>query len=270
MSDPVWTGSGPRFTLIWNGQPWALSLEEPCPGLRLQTAENPLKLLALERLASAGRYDLAAFSNATLVEFERYRDSVRATFAPPSWAGLRVRASWSISPRQTIDLEVQATATSVGELDGLEVGILSRIGQTREQAHGVPVSYVLARDVAAALSSYDGREPEPVLRQLAVRSPIRPLRPALIQAPVDEHDPFYVEMVHPDDLARRISSAPDSGDLSLTSAQTIRYALFGLALEKGVVLRARLRGCWIRSRSPEQDAAELYQEFLREPPPLGP
>jgi len=270
VAELAWTGSGPNFTLFWNGQPWALSLDQPCPGLCLQAADHPLKLLALDRVAAAGRFDLEAFKSATLVEYELYRNSVRATFAPPSWAGLRVRASWSISPRQTVDLEVQATATSIGELDGLEVGTLSRFGQTPEQAGSVPVSYLDARDVAAALSSYDGRDPEPVLRQLAVRSGMRPLRPSLVQAPMGENDLFYVEMVHPDDLARRISSEPIRDDLSLTSARTIQYALFGLALEKGVVLRARLRGCWIRSSCPEQDAAALYQNFLREPPPLGP
>ena len=250
MSDPVWTGSGPRFTLIWNGQPWALAVDKPGPGLCLQATDNPLKLLALDRLSAVGRFDSEAFQSATLVEYETYRNSVRATFAPPSWAGLRIRASWSVSPRQTVDLEVQATATSVGELDGLEVDILSRFRQTGEQAVGLPISYVDARDVAAALSSYDGREPEPMLRQLAIGSRNRPLRPSLIQGPAGEDDLFYVEMVHPDDLARRVSSEAILDDVSLTSARTIRYALFGLALEKGVVLRGRLRGCWIRSPLP--------------------
>ena len=80
--------------------PWSL------PGLKRDT---PTKLLALDRLAVPGRCDFEAFSAKTLVGFERYRSSVRATFAPPSWGGLLVRASWSAAAGDVVDLEVQVS-----------------------------------------------------------------------------------------------------------------------------------------------------------------
>jgi hypothetical protein len=71
-----------------------------------------------------------------------------------------------------------------------------------------------------------------------------------------------VELAHPDDVSRRIHE----GTLPFT---TTRYALFGHDLEKGVVLRARLRGYWRPKTSALADAERLYAEFLGEPLPLS-
>ena len=50
------------------------------------------------------------------------------------------------------------------------------------------------------------------------------------------------------------------------SGRVAAYALFGLALEKGVDLRARLRGCWIRSRIPSKRPPRFIESFSVEPP----
>jgi hypothetical protein len=68
----------------------------------------------------------------------------------------------------------------------------------------------------------------------------------------------YLEMVHPDDSALR-SGLPSAG----------RYALFGHDLERGVVLRGRLRGIWLASEPVEAEVSRLFDEFLKEPLPLG-
>jgi hypothetical protein len=69
-------------------------------------------------------------------------------------------------------------------------------------------------------------------------------------------------MIHPHDASRRLVER-DGETSAITSA---RYALFGLDLEKGVVLRGRLRGVWLQ----EGDAADDHvRRFLEEPPPLG-
>jgi hypothetical protein len=177
-----------------------------------------------------------------LVEYERYRAAIRATFAPRAWSGLRVRASWWATSRDVVDLEVQVTASSVGELEGLEVGVVSRLG--------------------SGVAPHDVQHPSP--------TSLTALR--LFLSPWAAEDVYYAEMAHPDDVAKRVSSEVHGspGRRPPGHGYSTRHALFGLELEKGVVLRARLRGCWFQSANPEQAAAALYEEFLREPPPLGP
>jgi hypothetical protein len=68
----------------------------------------------------------------------------------------------------------------------------------------------------------------------------------------------YLEMIHPDDSALRPG---------LQSAG--RHALFGHDLERGVVLRGRLRGIWLASEPVEAEVSRLFDEFLKEPLPLG-
>ena len=75
-------------------------------------------------LAAAGRFETDVFTPATLVSVERYRARVQAMFAPPGWGGLVVRAAWGPSCGGAgVDLEVQASATSVGLLSAVEVVI---------------------------------------------------------------------------------------------------------------------------------------------------
>jgi hypothetical protein len=248
-----------------------LKLDGACPGLCLDRDDVPPKLLALDRLATPLRCDLEAFTAKTLVGFERYRTSVRATFAPPSWGGLLVRATWSAARVDFVDLEVQITASSVGELSGLEVGVASRYESVVTGEQAAPAVFVEARDLAASPRAFD--EPassEMSFPDITFFSHTNPLRPSLFEAPPGASGLFYAEMAHPDDVARRISNEPPPKQSATMPGRSVRYALFGLPLEKGVVLRARLRGCWIRSQNPEHDVAALYQEFLREPLPLGP
>ena len=129
------------------------------------------------------------------------------------------------------------SATSVGELDGLEIGVGSQVGPAPPAGTGVPVSYIRARNAAVALSSYDGRDPGPVVHQLGVRSRTQALRPSLFAWSEGPEDLFYAEMAHPDDVARTISAAPIPVGPAIVSVRSTQYALFGLALEKGVILR---------------------------------
>jgi hypothetical protein len=69
---------------------------------------------------------------------------------------------------------------------------------------------------------------------------------------------YYLEMIHPDDGTRREA---DGG--------WARYTLFGYDLERGVILRGRLRGVWLDHRPDEAEVARRLDEFLREPLPLG-
>jgi hypothetical protein len=80
-----------------------------------------------------------------------------------------------------------------------------------------------------------------------------------------DSDLTYVEMVHPadfqhDELGR---DASDGGTLR------IAHRLFRTNLEKGVILRARVRGVFFARRGDMAAAAKCYAAFAAADPPLG-
>lgn len=77
--------------------------------------------------------------------------------------------------------------------------------------------------------------------------------------------PFsYLEMVAPTDADDiRVSfEAPSSGVLR------VNYLFFGERIEKGVIRRSCLRGCFIPRDNDEAAAAHLYHDFAASEPPL--
>jgi hypothetical protein len=74
----------------------------------------------------------------------------------------------------------------------------------------------------------------------------------------------YVEMLHPSDLgSHEVSRDPDTG------RAVIRHQLFSCPLEKGVILRARLRGALLPRDSDQAAAAAMFAQFATSDPPLG-
>jgi hypothetical protein len=272
VSESQWDGSGGRFTLSWGGRPWTLNFDEPEPGLRSKVDTGFASLLCLHGLAAAGRFDAQVFTPATLVNVERYRTRVQATFAPAGWGGLIVRAAWSPSCGGTgVDLEVQASATSVGLLRHVEAMVQSQWLRAGASDHGAVLGrWVRPRDRRSAALSYDGREGADDLHSLTTLPisevpPIRVFTPPGVAAGI-----HYIEMVQPNDAARFIRMEPREPELPLLSTLVLRYGLFGHDFEKGVVFRARLRACWVTSDEYATEARSLYQTFVAEPPPLGP
>ena len=80
----------------------------------------------------------------SLVRVDRLAHRVEATYTASRWGGLEVRASWSPTSRHDgIDLEIQVSASSVGELRGLETFVFSQItdpGASTGEPHGIWVS----------------------------------------------------------------------------------------------------------------------------------
>jgi hypothetical protein len=276
MTVPVsrWEGNGPCFHLWWGYRAWELKLDEAEPGLRWESHGSRASLFSLSQLRAAGRFSRSAFTSANLLGFELHRNRVVAAFAPPNWGDLTVRVAWGVATDNAVDLEVQASATSVAELFGLEVEVSSNWIELGGASADALTWTVEPRDACAAALSYDGREAASVLHGLTTlpfREPVgASLRPRVwTVSSRNDPDLYYAEMVHPSDVARRVIIAPAGQSASRHSYST-RYGLFGHDLEKGVVLRARLRACWIQSKSPEDDVRRRYDEFLREPLPLGP
>ena len=246
-----WRGDGPTYRVTWGDREWTLRVDGPSPALADDTGALGPRL-GLAGVAEVGRTAPAALDGKTLVEHACRRGRIEATYAPPGWGELVVRACWAPTPEGGMDLEIQLSARSVGRLHAVEVLV-----------HSGPIApgprasrFVEPRDARAAGLSYDGRETD--LHRLTTLPP-RDLGPLLSRA--EGTRDIYAEFAHPRDVSRRTLWGGGS-------ARAARYALFGHDLERGVVLRGRVRGHWLA----EAQAAEfraLHARFLAEPPSLG-
>lgn len=234
------------------------------------------RLLGLDHIAMSGRRDDTAFGESSLIGFERYRSRVQATYMPQGCPGLSIRAAWSPAPdHHGFDIDVQVWAASTAVYLRLEVVIASLWSFIPSVDPACPVRYVEPRDTHAAALSYDGRESPESLKAL-ITMPVpagspHPLPPPIYPwTTVPAGGRYYAELVQPNDCARRIIGEMAGEAAGPEGAVSIRYGLFGHDLEKGVVLRGRIRGVWIAELVPEAEASRQYEAFLREPPALGP
>ena len=79
-------------------------------------------------------------------------------------------------------------------------------------------------------------------------------------------DLTYAEMVHPTDFQRDELSCRTQGGGTLH----IAHRLFRTNLEKGVILRARVRGLFAKRQGDAETAAACYAAFASAEPPLAP
>jgi hypothetical protein len=271
-----WQGDGPVFTTEAEGRSWRLDLDSADPCLAWSDERSMARLLGLDHVAVIGRRDESVFDRASLASFECHRGRIQAIFAPRRWRGLKVRAAWGPTPdRDGFDLEVQVWSTSTGVFRHLEVAVASSWSDAVGRAAPLGLYSVEARDVHAAALTYDGREPADVLRSL-VTGPVA-TSPEELEAvwyptpgPSPQGERCYLEMVRPNDCARRIIGHFAAREDPRRDRRSTRYGLFGHDLEKGVVLRARVRGIWLPCRCDEREKHRRHAAFLGEPPALGP
>jgi hypothetical protein len=74
----------------------------------------------------------------------------------------------------------------------------------------------------------------------------------------------YAELVHPDDLCGFEIKQLKSGD----GSQTWTHRLFPRHIEKGVILRSRLRGLFYPGETSLSEVVAAYRNFAASPPPL--
>jgi hypothetical protein len=250
-------------------------LDEDDPGLSWTGRRSVATLLALNRVATVGRSGESVFNRSTLSGYTHHHGRVEATFVIPSWGGLTIRATWIRAPdHDGVDLEIQVGTPSALPSYGIEVGVQSRWERTNVAPRPPRKAWVQPRDAHAATLSYDGRESLETLRMLTTlpvpNALARSFEPRIFAPPGAPRNSFYIEMVHPEDCARRVSEQHPIERAARARRLALRYGLLGHDLEKGVVLRARLRGLWMHSRTPSRDAEERWIEFLSQAPPLGP
>lgn len=259
-----WRRAGDGPGVDWAGGAWTFAVADGRAGLTREGGAGPF--LCLTGLAAVGRRDDAAFTAESLVGLDVVHGRLLATFEPHGWHGLTVRAGWTpCRDGRGMDLEIQASTSSVGELRRLELMAEARPKSLAATAGAEPRWMVEPRDRWAAGSTYDGREADALLKRLSTQ-------PVGGGTPVAEHPDFgavccdpdvgfrgsFFEIAHPDDVARTITT-------HLHAAEPIRYAFFGFDLEKGVVLRGRLRVVSLAVAAAWRDERD---RFLAEPPPL--
>ncbi len=274
MSQRTWQGSGSKYTFAWGNQHWILDLDTDRPGIRAANQSNDC-VLALESIAAVGRSDPDAFIRKSLVAVECLGHRVEATYAVENWGGLRVRASWCPTDLdEGIHLEIQVSASSVGELSGLEVFVVSRMGGNDNAARS-PGIRVQPRDRRSAGFSYDGRMATTELRQLTTLplldvTTLTDFSRIAVLGPVQTDGVGYLELAHSHDVARRIFQGVERTDGEVPAEYLMRYGLFGHDVEKGVVIRARIRGLWVAAHDFTVQSASALHDFLETPLPLGP
>ncbi len=275
MVDLNWQGTGPKFGLDLRSISLSLNLEEADPGLELARCHGKARLLALHGLGQAGRYDPLAFSAQSLAAWDVTRGRLAVTYTPVGWGGLTVRAAWSpMSSGDGVGLEIQASADSAAKLEKVEVGVASQWFQADSGFLPAFTSRVESRDAQSAALSYDGRESGEILSRLTslplATSWAAALGALVVAVPGGGGLLHYIEMVQPDDVARRIIDTPADDRTGSQLVLSVRYGLLGHDIEKGVVLRARLRAQWFATANPENTAQALWRQFLKDPLPLGP
>lgn len=228
-----WRANECRYERDWGGRTWSLAVDAGNPGLR-SGSDGIGPVLALDGLSARDRSGPDALGGSSLIGHETLFDRVEVLYAPEGWGSLRVRATWTPRGEDILDLEVQLQAFTVDELKAVEVHVASHLGPTLAEDLPMPGS-----------TTFPGRHGA---------------APPLIARcdPTSAGRPYYLEMLHPDDGVRRPGGAGGA-----------RYALFGYDLERGVILRGRLRGIWLADRPDGSELTRLLSDFLDEPPPLG-
>jgi hypothetical protein len=252
MKVPVWVLEGTRARLAMPELVAELDLNQPDQGLhgivfRGQVLEG--QRIAAVELAKGRGYE------PPLADAYVRGDDLVATYAPSEKCPLRVQAYWRALPLD----QVPSGATGLD----LEVSV-----QTPE--------WLVAAELAAVTQFQAGK----TLRLTHQDGPrwqeaIPTARGSLALLPADgpgcllfcrgRGGPAYLEMIHPadfhhDELSLTADASPDQVRLA--------HQLFGQGLEKGVILRARVRGMWLAEDLSEASADAAYREFVAARLPL--
>ncbi len=221
---------------------WTWDPAAAAPGLVLSGIAPCARLLTLEGMAcgpsGAGLTLLGA-----PVRAERLHDRVIADYTVTLGGEVAVRATWMPTHGlDGVDLFVEASTPTVGEVADLRL----IIGGSMPGARSIQVAR------ASHVPEHRG--------ELGFMPPAVEATITLVRDPAFAGR-AYVELVLPLGLAG--VERP-----SITSGLLPRYAFFGGDLERGVVVRGRVRGAWVPDGEAELQADALWHAFRSLPPAL--
>ena len=251
MLPRTWFLEPPNARLTLERLSATIDLHRPDLGLsRLNADQNPF--------AGASLLGLACRANGAplgeLAEsYQRGHDLIAVFRQPPNQA-VRVDAVW----RAAMESRVAVVRGLVDLIVSVQTDLLDSCPEV-VVCSAIPSAEVLRPTDAGWLKIELDSEVN--------TTPLRITRdegPGCLVFRVPDADFTYAEMVHPADFQE--SQLSGSGNVS---TRHVSHRLFVERLEKGVILRGRVRGILVDRRDDLRLAAECYAAFAEAEPPLG-
>jgi hypothetical protein len=242
---PLWKIDGRRALAELPPARLSVDLADPVVGVALElTGAEQWSRVAVLGVRLPGH---APGSDTALADAWCRGGDLVATYAQTPERPLRVQVYWQIVPAApgsilTLDCLVSVQTDLLDAASRLAVESRLPHGEALWAAEGHPRRFLPSSRSLAVLSRASG--PGCLL--------LRPSAASTVS---------YAEMIHPDDFTADDLAQSDGG-LRLT------HRLFGGELEKGVILRARLRGVLLPRAGDEPAARAAYKHFLGAPLPL--
>jgi hypothetical protein len=249
MSDSPWRSTGFAATLQLDGLRAQADFAHPNDGLTNITIAGQgfghARLLGVAVAAAAGTTDEPVEC------YVRATDMVVA-YDASSRQPLRIDALWRVAARLPSD-------TFLAAVD-LIVSVRTRSLNVQPE---LPVQSVVPASQTFLLRQLDTAAVAPVTTAPTAITPAD--GPSCVLFRLSNTDLTYAEMVHPADFQRdEISPTGQEG-----GTVRIAHRLFRTTLEKGVILRARVRGAFFLRSGDAEAASRCYREFAAAEPPLG-
>ncbi len=246
---PQWQLEAGRATLALDGFFGEIDLSRTEAGLRVVLAESSVVVGGLLG-----------------VEFPAGFDPGRPHGIDARTRGPDLLATWGAVPETPVQMDAMWRAVPPGANDRF-LAAVDLVVSVRTELFDVEPRLVVQSIVAgieAVRIAADGQSR--ALRpgqDVLVRAPGAGATCLLIRTAIEGLS--YAEMVHPADIHESLWRAgADQGGSSL-----VRHGLFCERLERGVILRARMRGVLLPRNGDASVAAACYAAFAAADPPLG-
>jgi hypothetical protein len=184
---------------------------------------------------------------------------------------VRVQAYWQVPHPQSFHVQLLATTAQFGPFERFQLHTLSRLpaGPVLVAVRrGDRTVWVEPKPAAGAAARVCVSREAPARKQTAARRSDRNARlgrpfafPALLYRPAGASW-SYVELSHADDCGEIVLRSRGRGT-------DVGFGLFGVDLEKGVILRGRVWARFVPRDADMESATAEYDALVAAPPPLG-
>ena len=278
-----WKRTRAGYQLDHSGIRGILRLIGPAPGLRQLSLRRgaivsswPGPLLGVQAITAEPGHDWKVGARAAQPGHRLRTNRLDIQLSESSRCPFRVQVYWDAARPNGIDMEVLVTTAL--EFEQLEVHTHSTATENRAGPKSDCLVPVVSSDRWVGLrEAMRGKTiglEFPCDRMAAAAGPGRrnsgsrgivpapPFRLPVICCRPAGRNWSYVEMSHPEDCVRIVAR-------KFRGTIEWRFGLFGLDIEKGVILRGRVRGVFIPRRGDLNRAEKLFKDFVAEPPRLS-